>query len=217
MQNIVIFGCGGFGREVLQIILDQNSERPRWHVKGFLVDPGFDAPSMVHGYPVYTTINDLGPIDDLATVVAIGNPAARRNVVAQLTAKGITSFPVLVHPKAWLGTNITLNEGVIICAGALLTTDIVLGSHCQVHVGATVGHDTVVGGFSTISPGANVSGWVIIDEAVEVGSGACLNPGVTLGAGSIIGAAAAVVRNIPAGCTAVGVPARVIRDPLAKA
>ena len=213
LQKIFIFGCGGFGREVLQIILDQNSQRAKWQMCGFLVDAGFDAPKNVHGYPVYTSLSDFGPIEEIAGLVALGNPSARRKVVGRLKAEGLKSFPILVHPKAWLGTDITLNEGVVICAGALLTTDIVLGAHCQVNIGVTIGHDTVLGEFSTLSPGVHVSGGCMIGEEVEIGTGACVNPGITLGANSIIGAAAAVVRDIPQGCTAVGVPAKVIRQP----
>lgn len=213
MQDLVIFGCGGFGREVLQIVLDQNAEQPRWRMRGFLVSPEYPAPSAVHGFPVETGIGAYGDAGALAFAVGIGNPAARRKVVAALMASGVREFPPLVHPRAWLGREIRLAEGVIICAGALLTTDIVLGEHSHVNIGATVGHDSVVGPFSTLSPGVHVSGRVTLGEGVEIGTGACLNPGVTIGADTVVGAAAAVVRDIPAGCTAVGVPARVIKGP----
>ncbi|WP_149588808.1 NeuD/PglB/VioB family sugar acetyltransferase [Tabrizicola flagellatus] len=213
MRDLVIFGCGGFGREILQIVLDQNAERPAWRMRGFLVSPEYPAPSTVQGFPVETGIGAFGEATTLAVAVGIGNPAARRKVVVELVAAGVRTFPPLVHPRAWLGRNVRLADGVIICAGALLTTDIELGEHCHVNIGATVGHDAVLGRFSTLSPGVHLSGRVTLGEGVEIGTGACINPGITIGAGAIIGAAAAVVRDIPADCTAVGVPARVIKGP----
>lgn len=213
MRDIVIFGCGGFGREVLQILQDQNMERPTWRILGFLVSPGFDAPELVHGFPVASDVRDFGAARDLSVAIGLGNPDARKSVVGELRKSGIRSFPHLVHPKAWLGANITLAEGVVVCAGALLTTDIVLGEHSHINIGATVGHDTIVGEYSTVSPGVHLSGRVTLGEGVEIGTGACVNPGISIGARAVIGAAAAVVRDIPIGCTAVGVPARVIKGP----
>jgi serine O-acetyltransferase len=48
----------------------------------------------------------------------------------------------------------------------------------------------------------------IIGSRVDIGVGACVLGAVTVGDDCVIGANAVVVRNLPAGCTAVGVPAR---------
>lgn len=214
MRDIVIFGCGGFGREILQILLDQNAERPRWRMLGFLVSPEVQASEIVQGLPVKRAITEFGSPETLAFAIGLGNPEARRKVVSDLRTSGVTQFPALVHPRAWLGANVEMSEGVVICAGALLTTDIVLGEHSHVNIGTTIGHDAIVGAYSTLSPGVHVSGRVTLQDGVEIGTGACLNPGVTIGKGAVIGAAAAVVRDVPPGCTAVGVPAKVIKHPV---
>lgn len=52
---------------------------------------------------------------------------------------------------------------------------------------------------------------VTIEDDVWLGQGVCVMPGVTIGSGSIIGANAVVVSDIPRASIAVGVPARVIR------
>lgn len=52
---------------------------------------------------------------------------------------------------------------------------------------------------------------VHIENNVWIGESVCIMPGVIIGAGSVIGAGAVVTKNIPAGCVAVGNPARVIR------
>ena len=49
---------------------------------------------------------------------------------------------------------------------------------------------------------------------VDVGAGAKLLGGITIGAHARIGANAVVVDDVPAGATAVGIPARVVHPPL---
>lgn len=214
MTKVVIFGCGGFGREVLQIVRDLAASGADWDCDGFLVDPGFETPAMVQGKPVHHDLTQFGPAADLSVLVAIGQPAARKRMTQALVQRGVRNFPTLVHPRAWLGQNVFLGEGVIICAGALITTDIHISAHCHVNIGTSIGHDARLGAYCTLSPGVNVSGRVTLQDEVEIGSSACLIPGVTVGARSVIGAGAAVVRDIGPDSLAVGVPARVIR-PLA--
>ena len=50
-----------------------------------------------------------------------------------------------------------------------------------------------------------------IGDRVDIGCGACILGGVTVGSDSKIGANAVVLVDVPAGSTAVGVPARVVR------
>lgn len=49
-----------------------------------------------------------------------------------------------------------------------------------------------------------------IGDDVLVGAGACVLGGITVGDGAVIGANAVVLHDVPAGATAVGVPARVL-------
>jgi len=158
--------------------------------------------------PVVHAVENDDPLPDV--VIAIGSPAGRKGIATRLGARG-HAFPVLVHPRAWLGENVRLSDGVIICAGACLTTDIELSDHVHINLSATVGHDVEIGSFSTISPGANISGNVRLAEEVEIGTGASIIQRIPVGRASVIGAGAAVVREIPENSVAVGVPAKVIQ------
>ena len=52
---------------------------------------------------------------------------------------------------------------------------------------------------------------IIIDDDVWVGANVTITAGVTIGSHSVIGAGSVVTHDIPAGCVAVGTPAKVMR------
>ena len=54
----------------------------------------------------------------------------------------------------------------------------------------------------------------ILDHDCSIGAGAVLLPGVHIGAGAMIGAGAVVTKNVPAGETWVGVPAKATLVPI---
>jgi acetyltransferase-like isoleucine patch superfamily enzyme len=52
---------------------------------------------------------------------------------------------------------------------------------------------------------------VLIGDDVWVGAKATITRGVTIGDGAVVGAHAVVTHDLPAGCVAVGIPARIVR------
>lgn len=50
----------------------------------------------------------------------------------------------------------------------------------------------------------------IIEDGVSIGAGAIVLGGITIGRGARIGAGAVVLGDVPAGCAAVGNPARIV-------
>jgi sugar O-acyltransferase (sialic acid O-acetyltransferase NeuD family) len=211
LDDLLIYGAGGFGREVHALVVAINNVSPRWRCRGFYVSPELPAPATVHDLPVFRELAEVPGYPTLQVAIGVGAPQARARIAAELAAAGLARAPVLVHPLAWVGPNVTLGPGSVICGAAMVTTDIVLGAHVQVHTGATIGHDCVIGDFVTISPGANISGRVTMQNRVAIGAGAAVIPGVTLGADCVVGAGAAVIRDLAPGVTAVGVPARPIK------
>ncbi len=213
---IAIFGAGGFGREVLQIILDINSasaeSQKKWKPIGFIVDTAFLIEDVVQQLPVLGTIDWLLANPTVQITIAIGSSSARSHIARAIEARASNIFSTLVHPKAWVGRNVEIGRGSIICAGALITTDITIGQHVHVNIGSTIGHDAVLGNFVTLNPGVNISGNVILGDGVEIGTGSVLIPHAEVGPWSIVGAGAVVTKKLDANVTAVGAPARAIKS-----
>ncbi|MDO7853229.1 acetyltransferase [Hymenobacter convexus] len=208
---LVIFGAGGLGREVLLLLRQLNARHPTWEVRGFYDDQPPATPT-VAGLPYLGTAADLNATaEPLAVAVAVGNSAGRAAVVGRLTSSKLT-FPALVHPQSEPDADqrVTLGEGCIIQQGCLLTCDISLGRFVLLNLGCTVGHDAVLEDFCSLMPHANVSGAVRLGIGCYLGTNATVIQGVAVGEGSTVGAGAVVVRDLQAGVTAVGVPARAL-------
>ena len=82
--------------------------------------------------------------------------------------------------------------------GVVIFPDVRIGSNCTIFQQMTLGTrcDDVV--------------CPVIGGRAEVGAGAKLLGGITIGAHAVIGANAVVVTDVPAGATAVGIPAKIL-------
>ena len=210
MQDVVIIGVGGLGRECSQWIEDINAERPTFRALGFLDDDAHKHGAVLHDLEVLGDADWLASHPGVAAIIGIGNTRAKRRMVERVRTHA-AAFPVLRHPRAVIGRFVEIGEGAIICPGVILTTDIRIGRFVTLNFDLTIGHDSTVGDYVTLAPGVHLSGYSNIGEGADLGAGAVTIPDVEIGAWSIVGAGAAVTRPVPAHCTAVGVPARVIK------
>jgi len=208
-RTLAIYGAGGLGREFKTWMTRLEDFR----FIGFF-DDRVPKGTVVSGAPVlggYEAIADyLG--QGLHLVVAIGDPRSKQDLCQRLVAYPGLVYPVMIHPRAVLDdvSTIHLGEGAVVTAGCVLTTNIHVDAHVLVNLNCTIGHDTRVGRYASLMPGVQVSGTVMIGEGVMVGSGSVLLNRADIGVRSRIGAGSVVLRAIPADCTAVGVPAKVI-------
>ena len=209
MKDIAIFGAGGFGREVLALIKDINLITPIWNIVGFF-DDGYEEGKVFNGFPNLGGIEQLNQWKTpLSVAVAIGSPAIRRKIVEKI-ANPLGDYPSMIHPSAWIGDQeyVEIGKGCILCAGVMITTNVRIRDFVILNLQCTVGHDAVIEDYAALMPSVNVSGEVTIGPGVYVGTGAQISNQVSIGEDTVVGAGAVVVKNLPANCMAVGVPAR---------
>ncbi|MFW8625426.1 acetyltransferase [Deinococcus sp. ME38] len=211
-RRIVIVGTGGHAREIHELIEDINTVAPTWEIMGWLDSNAAAHGTTVHDLPVLGDVDWLQANPDVYVTVAIGAPPVRRRVVERVRAIGHTRFATLIHPTALIGRRVEIGEGTVICAGVITSTDYRLGQHVLINRMATVAHDDDLHDFVTIAPSAVISGNVTIGEGTDLGTNATVNQGVEIGAWTIVGSGAVVTKSLPANCTAVGAPAKPIKE-----
>lgn len=212
MNEIVIYGAGGLGREVAQMLEDINARGPRWSVLGFVSDDPAAQGTRAGELPIIGTSEWVrARTQPIAVVVAVGSPALKHRLVQRVRGP-FTTFPTIVHPSVTMGRRVSLGEGTVVGAGSVFTVDIRLGAFVTVGIGCTISHDDVLCDYATLAPGVNVSGAVTVGEGTDVGTGSQVIQGISIGEWSIVGAGAVVCRDLPANVTAVGVPAKTIKE-----
>ncbi len=127
---------------------------------------------------------------------------------ARVALFGRDNLATVIAPDAWVSPKASLGPGCIVQRGAKILRNARLGSACKVNVDAAVHHDCDVGDCCTLAPGARLLGSVAIGDRVYVGAGALVLPGCAIGADATVGAGAVVTKNVPAGASVAGVPAR---------
>jgi sugar O-acyltransferase (sialic acid O-acetyltransferase NeuD family) len=212
MQDIVIVGAGGFGREVKFIVDRINQKKQIYNLLGFY-DDDKNLPSVINGVPFLGDLEKLiSRKDNISVVLGIGDPNVKIKIVERLITNSHLSFPNIIDPIAIIGNdNVALGKGNVICAGVIITCDIKIGDFITLNLSCTVGHDTVINDFASFMPSVNISGEVVIEKGVYVGTGAKIINLLSIGEHTVVGAGAVVAKSLPARCTAVGIPAKPIK------
>jgi serine O-acetyltransferase len=106
-----------------------------------------------------------------------------------------------IHPGAKIGKRVFIDHGLGVVIGE--TTEI--GDDCTIYQGVTLGGTSLYKGAKRHPT---------LESGVVVSAGAKVLGGFTIGAGARIGSNAVVLKEVPAGATAVGIPARIVRAEL---
>ena len=207
--RLLIFGAGGFGREVAWLAQQCWGEDTDIV---FCVDQPRYVSAPVNGIPIRLLQEFAGGAGERpAYVVAVGDPEQRIRIAGLHESLGIPPA-TLVHPRVEASRWLEIGPGSILCAGVIATTNIVIGTHVHINLDCTIGHDVVIGDYATLSPGVHVSGNVTIGKRVFIGTGATIINGsatspLSIGDGAVIAAGACVTRPVEPGALVAGVPA----------
>jgi len=103
-----------------------------------------------------------------------------------------------IHPGATIGRRVFIDHGF----GVVIGETAIVGDDCTIYQGVTLGGTTLVAGTKRHPT---------LERGVIVGAGAQVLGGFTVGEYAKVGSNAVVVKPVPAGATAVGNPAHIVR------
>lgn len=124
--------------------------------------------------------------------------AGRRDFALLMQSASSERLQVSIHPSAAIGTSVFLDHA----------TGIIIGALSAVGDGATILQNVTIG-----RAAENPARAPRIGRGVLLSSGSSVIGDIAIGDYARIGAGAVVTHDVPAGCTAVGVPARLTNCP----
>ena len=143
MKKLLIVGAGEYGQLVRELAFDCGYQKVE-----FLDDNSSLAVGKVNDYTLFK--------DEYSEfIVAIGNPASRRNAVSKLEKD--FKLVSLIHPRAYISYTAEIGSGSIVEACSAINTGAVLGKCSFVNAGAIVNHNSSVGEYSQIDCNAVVA------------------------------------------------------------
>lgn len=202
-ERTLVAGAGALGREVASWLRRWNGVSISFLDDAFLTGAAADLD--LRGIVGALSADAIGPADKV--LVAIADPAARARIVVEVFAgKKLGRYidPTSVIAQAEIG------EGCLLLPFTLVSDRTTIGRHTIINTHSAIGHDCTVGEFCTLSSYVCLCGGVEVGDGVTFGVGAKVLPKVKIGDGATIGAGAVVVRDVAAGVTVFGNPAREI-------
>lgn len=183
MKNrIVIIGCGGHAKSILDVILfnDNNADI-------IFVDKNAGENETILGFPV---LNDYN-ITDEKVIVGIGDNKKRR----ELSEKYYDNLTTIISKNAYIGHAVKIGKGVFIAHHVHVGILTIVDDFCIVNTSASVDHECHLCTCSFIGPNATLCGKVKVNENCFIGAGATIVPNITIKADSFI-KANSLVKNI---------------------
>ncbi len=210
MKKLVLVGGGGHCKSVIDAVI-------RSHEFDEIVITDASAPvgtkimgiSVVGSDDMLEKLRADGFEYAFVTIGSIKSTTLRHKVVSSLNDLGY-KFPVIIDPSAIVSQSAFVGDGTFIGKNVVLNAEAEVGQHCIINTGTIIEHECSIGEFTHVAVGAVICGGCQIGADCLIGTGSTIIQGIQIGSNSIIGGGALVNSNLADGCTAVGVPARIV-------
>lgn len=208
-----LYLCAVGNPEGMRLALEVNAAHRHWDEIVLLDDDPARHGQQIMGLPViggFDALADHKPGDQAVNLVA-RTTAGRDRARQRIESFGIPLVS-LVHPEVNLH-GVTLGQAVTLYQGCTVSALSTVLDHAVIFTRAVLGHGATLGRGAVLAPGAVINARVQVGDLAYVGTNAAVMPDLAVGAGATVSACSAVVGDVPAGSTALGVPAENLPAP----
>jgi sugar O-acyltransferase (sialic acid O-acetyltransferase NeuD family) len=197
-----VYGAGGCGRGILPLVRASSLVDEEC----VFVDDNGSAQS-INGARRLTFAQFAEHRGERRICLAVANGRVRQVLDDRCRGAGIDFLTARASEHVEMD-DVQIGEGALISPYTVVTSNVRIGRHFHLNLYSYVEHDCVIGDFVTFAPSVRCNGNVHIGDGAYIGSGAVIRQGLKVGAGATIGMGAVVTKNVPAGETWIGNPAR---------
>jgi sugar O-acyltransferase (sialic acid O-acetyltransferase NeuD family) len=206
----VLLGAGGHARVVLDAMRSCGLTLPELALDEAKSGSLFDGVPVDGGDEMLPSLVARGITYFVIGVGGLGTSPLRPRLWARAMQCGLEPLTVR-HSSAVISESVVIGPGAQILAGTVINAGARLGAGVIVNTAVVVEHDCMIGEFCHIAPRSCLGGGVCLGENSHVGLGAVIREYRTIGRGTLVGAGAVVVSDLPEGCKALGVPAKPVK------
>jgi len=199
MKNVIIFGCGGHSRSVVDVLLSYQKD-----CNIFFIDENASLDERIFNFPVMKYYNLI----DEVIFIALGNNFERKQRYDFLQNRKLDKNLInIISPLSYIGREVNIGLGCFIGNYCHIGPYATIGDNTVINHGASIDHEVIIGNHCHIGPNATISGRSKIGDLVFLGVGSTVVDKITICSNVTIGAGAVVVKDIMESGTYVGVPA----------
>ena len=208
MKNIIIYGAGGYGREVACILKRINLINQEWNLIGF-VDDGINVGEANEYGKVLGGIEYVNRItEDMALVIPIGTPKIIQHIISNISNPHIY-YPNIIDPDVFFldRESVKMGKGNVFSPKTIVSCNVKMGDFNLFNMNDGIGHDVTIGSCNTFMPNVNISGGVVVGDRDLFGVKSSILQYLTMGNDNQVGAHSLIARKAKDNFTYVGVPA----------
>ena len=212
MKKIVLFGAGGLGKEVANMIREINKWQPTYDLLGFIVEEKYFKPNTyVNDLPIIGDEQWLLRNKDVLCCCTIADVHQKARIQDYLNTQGI-KFETIKDVTAYIAPYSNIGEGCIIYPYVMISSNVTIEQGVLLNSYVTIGHDVSIGKYTTVQPGTGISGNVKIGTKVSIGGHAFIVPRKKIGDEAVVAAGSIVFSNVKPHTTVLGNPAKRMRE-----